>query len=118
MFLAGLKGTIMENQVIAFVPLGILALLIRFLLPRAIQAQSAGGRFALGTGVFITYTLMLMFTIWHLCFRTVSIEDCLIRACVAVALVNLMMLFVATLLFLTREKRPMTPEERMKLKDM
>lgn len=113
-----MKGSILENQLLVFGPVAVLTLLIRFLLPRAIKAEKDGVRFALGVGVFLSYTLLLMVVIFHLCYFAVSVEDCLIRACVAVAVVNLIMLFLAALLFFTRDKRPMTQEERIKLKDM
>ena len=118
MFIGVMKGSILENQLLVLGPLLLLALLIRYLLPRVIKAEKAGVKFGLGVCVFIVYTLMLMLTIMHLVFGAVSVEDCMIRACVAVVLVNLMMLFVAAILFFTRDKRGLTQEEWMKLKDM
>lgn len=118
MLIADMKGSILENQFLILGPLLLLALLIRWLLPRAIKAEKAGVRFALGAGVFGAYTLVVLIVIWHMVFGAVSIEDCMARACIAVVLVNLMMLFVAAILFFTREKRTMTQEEIMKLKDL
>lgn len=112
------KGGILENQLAVFWPCAALTLLIRILLPRALKAEKDGVRFALGVGVFVSYTLLLMVVIYHLCYFAVSVEDCLIRACVAVAMINIIMLFLAAILFFTRDKRPMTEEERIKLKDM
>lgn len=118
MLVSIMKGSILENQLIAVGPLLLLALVIRFVVPRTLKAEKDWSRFAFGVTAFVAYTLMVLLTIWHITFGAVDIEDCFIRCCVGVVVVNLMVLFTATIFFFTRDRRPMSQEELMKLKDM
>lgn len=118
MLVSIMKGSILENQLTVIGPLLVLALVIRFVIPRAVKAEKDWVRFALGVTVFAAYTLIILLTVWHMMFGAVNIEDCFVRACVGVIVVNLMMLFTAAIFFFTREKRSMSQEELMKLKDL
>ena len=118
MLVSIMKGSILENQLIAVGPLLLLALVIRFTVPRLLKAEKDWSRFALGVTVFIAYTLMVLLTIWHITFGAVDIKDCFVRSCVGVVVLNLMVLFAATIFFFTKEKRTLSQEEKMKLKDL
>ena len=107
-----------EYRMMITMPMVLLALLIRLLVPRIMKAEKAAEGFWLGIVVFAAYTLILLLTIWFLCYDASAIADCLVRACVAVIVVNVMMLFAAVLFYVSRDKRSMTQEERMRLKDL
>ena len=113
-----MKESVLTNPGVAAVPMALLALVIRLAVPRAMKEEKSGFRFALGVVIFAAYTLITMLTIWWVTFGAASAEECVVRACVAVALVNLMMLFAAAIFFFTREKRTISQEEKMKLKDL
>lgn len=118
MVVSSIKGSILESQLLAFVPLAVLALMARWIVPKILKAEKARTRFALGVVLLGIYTIALLVMIWHMVFGAASIEDCMIRSCVAVVMVNLMVLFVASLYFFTRDKRNVTEMDRMKLKDL
>lgn len=107
-----------EYRMMITMPTVLLALLIRLLVPRIMKAEKAAKGFWLGMVVFAAYTLILLLMIWFLCYDASAIADCLVRACVAVMLVNVMMLFAAVLFYVSRDKRSMTQEDRMRLKDL
>lgn len=107
-----------DHRVTLVMPMVLLALLIQLLVPRIMKAEKAAEGFWLGIVVFAAYTLILLLMIWFLCYDASAIADCLVRACVAVMLVNVMMLFAAVLFYVSRDKRSMTQEERMRLKDL
>ena len=113
-----MKESILTNPGVAAIPMALLALVIRLLVPRTMSEEKPWLRFVFGVVVFVAYTLITLLTIWWVTFDVPSVEECLIRACVSVVLVNVMMLFAAAIFFFTKEKRTLSQEEKMKLKDL
>lgn len=118
MLVGVMKESILSNPGVAAVPMALLALVIRFTVPRMMKEEKYWLRFALGVVVFFAYTLITLLTIWWVSFGAASAEECLVRAGVAVVLVNVMMLFAAAIFFFTKEKRTLSQEEKMRLKDL
>ena len=106
-----------------------LALAARFIVPKMMYSESVGVRFGIGCLLFVMYTIACVSAMHYFCCysynggRGVLISDLAgsevwNRVFVALLLTNCSVLFTACVFFFTRDKRTMTQQEKMKLKDL
>lgn len=102
----------------------VLALAARFLTPKMMGAESAGRRFGIGLCLFGIYTVVSVLMFRYLCtfdgrgIAQLQATEVWNRVVCAFLLVNCSVAIAAGIFFFTREKRSMTQEEKMKLKDL
>ena len=95
---------------------------VKILVPKMVEAESAGKRFGLGVMLFAIYTAVTLLMFYHFCtfdgngFGSGS--EVFTRVVLAFVIMNFITLFSACLYFFTREKRKLTQEEKMRLKDL
>lgn len=112
------KIAILDSEITLVFLMLALGLYARLLVPVMMKPGKAWVRFSIGVGLFVIYTAGLLLMIRYMTFESMSIEDCMIRVSMAVLLTNVMVLFAAAIYFFCREKRAMTQEEKMRLKDL
>lgn len=102
----------------------VLVLCARFLIPKMMETESAGVRFGIGIGLFGIYTVVAVLMFRYLCtfdgraIAQLQPTEVWNRVICAFLLVNFAVAIAALIFFFTREKRKLTQEELMKLKDM
>lgn len=102
----------------------VLLLAARFLVPKMMYIRSSGTKFTIGICLFGIYTAVCLLMFRYLCvfdggrIADLTGREVWIRVVCAFALVNLSAVIVAFLFFFTREKRRLSQEEKMKLKDL
>jgi len=112
------KIAILDSEITLVFMMLALGLYARLLVPVMMKPGKAWIRFSIGVGLFVLYTAGLILMIRYMTFDAVSIEDCMIRVSAAVLVTNVMVLFAAAIYYFSREKRAMTQEEKMRLKDL
>lgn len=104
------------------VTLVLLIAVVKYLVPKMMDAENVGKRFGIGVTLFLIYTAVTLLVFYYFCtFEGTGFgsgEAVFVRIVVAFLIVNLMTLFGACLYFFTREKRRLTQAEKMKLKDL
>ena len=102
----------------------VLLLAVRLLTPKMMESNSAGVRFGIGLGLFAIYTAVCILMFRYLCtfdkkaIAQLSGNEVWTRVICAFLLVNAAAVFAACIFFFTREKRKLSQEEKMKLKDL
>lgn len=102
----------------------LLLLAARFLTPKMMETESAGVRFGIGLGLLGIYTVVSVLMFRYLCtfdgraIAQLQATEVWNRVICAFLLVNFAVAFAAGIFFFTREKRKLTQDEKMKLKDM
>lgn len=95
---------------------------VKILVPKMVEAESAGKRFGLGVMLFAIYTAVTLLMFYHFCTFEGngfgSGRDVFVRVIAAFLIVNLIALIAACLYFFSREKRRLSQAEKMKLKDL
>lgn len=102
----------------------VLLLAARFMVPKMMESESAGVRFGIGIGLFGIYTAISLLMFRYLCtfdgrnIAQLTGSEVWTRVVCAFALVNWAVCMAACIFFFTREKRKLTQEEKMRLKDL
>lgn len=102
----------------------VLLLAARLLTPKMLESESVGARFGIGIGLFGIYWAVCLLMFRYLCtfdggeIARLTGGEVWKRVVIAFALVNVAALFAACIYFFTREKRKLSQEEKMKLKDL
>ena len=102
----------------------VLLLAVRLLTPKMMESTSNGVRFGIGLGLFGIYTAVSILMFRYFCtfdgkiISELSGNEVWNRVVCAFLLVNLSSVFAACIFFFTREKRKLSQEEKMKLKDL
>ena len=102
----------------------VLLLAVRLLVPKMMDTRSAGVKFSLVLCLFGIYTAVSLLMFRYLCvfdggtIAALTGKEVWIRVVCAFVLVNLSAAAVACIFFFTREKRRLSQEEKMKLKDL
>ena len=106
-----------------FVMLALL-LVSRFLVPKMMQSGSAKVKYGIGICLFGIYTAVSLIMFRYFCaFDGSRIADLTgsevwIRVVCAFLVVNLAVLFASCIYYFTRDRRKLSQEEKMKLKDL
>jgi len=99
-----------------------LLLTARILIPKMLSAEKSGWKFGLAIMLFAIYTAVMLIMFYFFCNFDRQITsagyEVFIRVIIAFLIVNLMIVFAACQYYFTREKRRLTQEEKMKLKDL
>jgi len=112
----------LDQSAIIGVAAVLLMVAVKFLVPKMMETDSAGKRFGIGVVLFLIYTAVTLLVFYHFCtfegngFGSGS--EVFTRIVLAFVVMNIITLFAAFLYFLVREKRKLTQEEKMKLKDL
>ena len=109
---------------IAFIGVAAVLLMVavKFLVPKMMETDSGGKRFGIGVVLFLIYTAVTLLVFYFFCtfdgngFGSGS--EVFTRVVLAFVIMNFITLFSACLYFFTREKRKLTQEEKMRLKDL
>ena len=102
----------------------VLLLAARLLTPKMMESESAGVRFGIGVGLFGIYSVVCLLMFRYLCtfdggeIAQMAGSEVWKRVIVAFILVNVAAVFAACIYFFTRERRTLSQEEKMKLKDL
>lgn len=102
----------------------ILLLVSRFLIPKMADSESAGVKFGIGVGLFCIYTMVCLLMFRYLCAfdgrQIVQLTGSEVwnRVACAFLLVNFSVVFASCIYYFTRDKRKLSQEEKMKLKDL
>ncbi len=102
----------------------VLLLAVRLLTPKMMESTSAGVRFGIGLGLFCIYTAVCILMFRYFCtfddniIAELSGKEVWNRVVCAFLMVNVASAFAACIFFFTREKRKLSQEEKMKLRDM
>lgn len=102
----------------------VLLLAARLLTPKMMESESAGVRFGIGVGLFGIYSVVCLLMFRYLCtfdggeIAQMAGSEVWKRVIVAFILVNVAAVFAACIYFFTRERRKLSQEEKMKLKDL
>jgi len=102
----------------------VLLLAARLMTPKMMEAESAGVRFGLGMGLFGIYTAVSLLMFRYLCtfdgkgIAQLTGAEVWRRVVCAFVLVNIAVCMTACIFFFAREKRKLSQEEKMKLKDL
>ena len=102
----------------------VMALAARFMVPKMLNTESAAARFGIGIGLFGLYTAGCVLMFRYLCtvdgsaIAQLSGDAVWNRVVVAFLLMNLVVLFAACIFFFTRERRKLSQNNKMKLKDL
>lgn len=111
-----------ENMAVMGVMLVLLTGLVKYLVPKMLDADTAGKRFGIGVVLFGIYTAVTLLVFYYFCtFEGTGFgrgEEVFVRMVLAFLTINLITLFGACLYFFTREKRKLSQQEKMKLKDL
>lgn len=99
-----------------------LLLAARILIPGMQKSEKPVWKFGLGIILFGIYTAVMLIMFYFFCNFDGQIapagKEVFVRIVIAFLIVNFMIVFVACQYYFTREKRKLTQEEKMKLKDM
>ena len=102
----------------------VLLLAARLMVPKMLEAESAGVRFGMGLGIFGIYTAVSLLMFRYLCIfdgkpiAQLTGAEVWSRVVCAFLLVNIAVCMTACIFFFAREKRKLSQEEKMKLKDL
>ena len=102
----------------------VLLLAARLMIPKMMDSESAGVRFGIGLGLFGIYNAVCILMFRYFCtfdkktIAELSGNEVWTRVICAFVLVNFAAVFAAFIFFLTREKRKLSQQEKMKLKDL
>lgn len=95
------------------------ALTARVLIPKMQDAESAGVKFGIGVILFLIYNVVCVFLFHYVCsISPGDPEQVLTNVLVAFGISNLIVLITACIYFISREKRKLSQNEKMKLKDL
>ena len=104
----------------------VLALLLvsRILIPKLLSAESAGKKYGIGVCLFGIYTMVSLAMFRYVCtfdgsdIAQMAGQEVWTRVRCAFLLVNAIVVFVSGIVYLTRDKRKLSQQEKMKLKDL
>ena len=102
----------------------VLLLAARLLTPKMLETQSAGVRFGIGLGLFGIYTVVSILMFRNFCTfdgREIAVltgSEVWSRVVCSFLVVNLSVALAACIFFFTRDRRKLSQEEKMKLKDL
>lgn len=104
----------------------LLAFVARFLIPQMMHSEKAGVRFGIGCGLFGMYTVACIAAFRYVCTEMnngaeiADLSGSTVWGSILCAflLINITVLFTACVFFFAREKRKLSQEEKMKLKDL
>lgn len=102
----------------------VLLLAARILIPRMMESESAGTKFGIGVCLFGIYTAVSLLMFRYLCSFDgkgaggLTGSEVWTRVTVAFLLVNVSVVIAACLFYFTRNRRTLSQEEKMKLKDL
>jgi hypothetical protein len=102
----------------------VLLLVARFLIPKMLDARSAGAKYGTGLGIFGIYTVVSLIMFRYFCsfdgkeIAQLTGSEVWNRVICSFLLVNLAMVMVSAIYYLARDKRKLSQEEKIKLKDL
>ena len=104
----------------------VLALLLvsRILIPKMLSAESAGKKYGIGVCLFGIYTMVSLMMFRYVCtfdgseIARLTGQEVWARVLCAFLLVNVAVVFVSGVVYLTRDKRKLSQQDKMKLKDL
>lgn len=114
----------LDQSAIVGVVVVLLLVLVKLLVPKMMDAESANQRFGICVLLFSLYTAITLLVFYHFCTfdafsgNVLTGKDIFMRIVAAFVAVNLITVFTACLYHFSREKRKLSEEDKMKLKDM
>lgn len=105
------------------VMLGLL-LAARFLIPKMLNSDSVGMKYGIGVSLFAIYTAVSLLMFRYFCsfdgkgIAQLTGSEVWSRVVCSFLLVNLAMVMVSVIYYFARDKRKLSQEEKMKLKDL
>ena len=104
----------------------VLALLLvsRILIPKLLSAESAGRKYGIGVCLFGIYTMVSVMMFRYMCtfdgseIAQLAGREVWNRVLCAFLMLNVAVVFVSGIVYLSRDKRKLSQQEKMKLKDL